>query len=316
MEGDVTLIASTGSILDGDNEFKKKASNKTPSLLSTNFLNKGIVAGDWTINATKYLVSAGLVKFLYPHEELLGLNPPAEMSERLNVRGKKVTLSATAVGQEVGHVGDAIIINNPKNFAALSEEQQSILANANATDVVGVAYGLYKFLGGNETNINLAQENFRDTSRWLKLNTHFATGLARTGESSQLLQAGDRVRVENDVDHYGVYEYVGPTEVLDLLKINYLDQTKWTKLTGDAATDGGPTNLANGMIIINKFVVDSLILRPIQDVNVDAETHIRSTANYRTALESPDDMRILRVREWRRYVLAFSQRCPRCRRSS
>ncbi len=293
--GDVTLIASTGSILDGDNEFKKKAASTKTSILTNNFFNQGVTKGIWTSNAAKYPVAAGLVKFLYPHQNLLGQDPPTELTERMNVRGKKVTLSATSVGQEVGHVGDAIIINNPKNFAALSEEQQSILANANATDVVGVAYGLYKFLGTNESSIDLTQENFGNTSRWLKLNTHFATGLPRSGESSQLLQAGDRVRVEHDVDHYGVYEYFGPTEVLDLLKINYLDRTKWIKLTGDAATDGGPTNLANGMIIVNKFVVDSLILRPIQDVNVDAETHIRSTASYRTALESPDDMRILRI---------------------
>ncbi len=293
--GDVTLIAATGSILDGDNEFKKKAASTTPSILTTNFLNNGITKGIWTAASTKYPVSAGLVKFLYPHQNLLGQTPPTEMTERINVRGNKVTLSATSVAQEIGHVGDAIIINNPKNFSALSEEQQSILASANATDVVGVAYGLYKFLGSDASNVDLTRENFSDASRWLKLNTHFATGLARSGESSQLLQAGDRVRVENDVDHYGVYEYFGPTEVLNLLQINYLDRTRWTKLTGDAATDDGPVNLANGMIIVNKFVVDSLILRPIQDVNVDAQTHIRSTASYRTALESAAEMRILRI---------------------
>ncbi len=55
------------------------------------------------------------------------------------------------------------------------------------------------------------------------------------------------------------------------------------------------TNLHNGMLIINKFEVDSLIIRPIQDVNVDADDFVRSTAHYRTAIESTDDLRILRA---------------------
>ncbi|MEQ1825678.1 MAG: right-handed parallel beta-helix repeat-containing protein [Pirellula sp.] len=292
--GDVTLIATDGSILDADNEFKKKTSSPRSSF-TTKFLNAGILTGTWSPNSVKYPVGAGLMKFLYPHTNFLGQNPPTELTERVNVRGETITLSATAVGKEIGHVGDAIIINDPKNFSALSEEQQSILANANATDVVGVAYGLYKFLGSDQSNVDLKLENFSNAARWLKLDTHFATGLLRTGENSKLLKAGDRVRVENDVDHYGVYEYIGPTTTLNLLTINYLDKTNWIKVAGATATDGGPANMTAGMIITNKYVVDSLVIRPIQDVNVDAAEYIRSTANYRTALESDADLRLQRA---------------------
>ncbi len=195
LTGDVKLTATNGSILDADDEFQKKANNPQSALVGQ-FLNKGILNGQWTNGSLKYQAAAGLVKFLYPHTNFAGQDPPTEATERVNVRGQEVTLSATAAGKEIGHVGNAIIINDPKNFSALSDEQQSILANANPTDVVGVAYGLYRFLGGNETNVDLTQERFINTSRWLKLDTHFATGLNRTGELSRQLKAGDRVRVK------------------------------------------------------------------------------------------------------------------------
>ncbi len=215
-------------------------------------------------------VSPGLVKFLNPHQGFIGQTPVVDVTERLNVKAREVTLNALAPGRQVGLIEPAVTIVNPRNYGGLTSTQASLMSQANGRDVVGVSYGLYRYLGQPQANVDLKLEDFANTSRWQKLNSHFSTGPDPLATVQRAVVTGNRVRVETSEEDYGIYEYLGTTATINLNAENYRDGSRWRLLLGAFATDGAAANLGNGTLVTNKFVIDALTIRKTEDINVDA----------------------------------------------
>ncbi|MEQ1826762.1 MAG: right-handed parallel beta-helix repeat-containing protein, partial [Pirellula sp.] len=291
---DVHLTNLGGSILDGETEnFKRRVATPT-NFVRTKFINNGVASGLFSAQSVAQPLSPGLMKFLIPHANVP--NVPVVQPERINVRGGDVVLTAANTGASVGLIGDNVLIVNPRNYGGLTTQQAEMLATAKSEDVVGVQYGLYRFLGSAQPNVNLTLENFDNTARWLKLNPHHTTGPIATVAVNRTVSNLQRVRVEFSRDLFGTYEYLGSTLLLNLTSENYQNSARWRKLEGAFSTDNvGNVSLANSMLITSKFNIDALTIRKTEDVNVQAATSLRATAHDNVNIESPNDMPVSRI---------------------
>ncbi|MFN7333087.1 MAG: right-handed parallel beta-helix repeat-containing protein, partial [bacterium] len=287
------LIVSAGSILDRDSELSPEDRNRGRRSYTSQFLNGLIAAGVSSNTAIAYPVSSVMATALLPNLNLPNLTVP--LGERLNVRGTEVTLRAENAGSSIGYQAQNVVITNPRNFGALSTAAASTFASATPDDIVGVQYGLYRYIGPNRSNVDLKIENFNDTSRWTKLNATFATGGDSNATVQRTVSFGQRVRVEYSQDLYGMYEYLGATASLNLVGENYLEGRRWRKLGEDVASDGPNVNLTNGMLVTNKDWIDALTLRKTEDVNVVATAGLRAIAHQDVLIESPTDIPIYRT---------------------
>ena len=241
LTGDVQLTNLEGSILDGDLEtFRKR--NATPnSRIQERFISDSAARGLFSSQATAFPLSPSLMKFIAPHASVTVT--PQTISERLNVKGNNVILTTSGEDGSIGFISNNVLITNPRNYAALSMQQAALLSSSKPEDIIGVQYGLYRYTGPSQSNVNLTLEDFSNAARWQKLNPHFATGANGNVPVNITVATNQRVRVDFRADLYGMYEYLGPTALLNLTSENYGDTARWRALVGAFATDGGPASL-------------------------------------------------------------------------
>ncbi len=292
--GNVTLIAAAGNILDGDNEQAKPRAAQR-SFRQTQFINNGIANNSWSSQANAFPASAALVQALNPNLNFGNFAPVYSNVERLNVKGVAVTLTALGNGGQVGFIADNIVVTNPSNYGALTSQQAQAFSEALPRDIIGTAYGIYRFLGAPQANVDLKTENFSNTARWQKINPNFTTGGDRSVVVQRTLTGGSRVRVETNADEYGLYEYLGTTVTANLNAENYRDSSRWRAIIGQFATDGPNANLTTGVLVTNKAVIDALTIRKTEDINVEATVAISATAQRHVNIEDPNTMPINRI---------------------
>ena len=285
---DVNLTTLSGSILDGDRENFLARKPQPVNFVQQRFIDQGVASGLFSAQSFTQPLSSGLMKFLNPGQAIP--NVPVTLPERLNIKGGDVRLSAQGAGSSIGLIGESILISNPRNYGALSASQAALLSSAKAEDVLGVHYGLYRFLGTGQPNVNLALEDFSNPLRWLKLNPHFATGADGSLAMLRVVSLNQRVQVNHDRDQIGMYEYIGASGQLNLTAENYRDAARWRKVEGAAATDGAAVNLTTGMLVTNKAVIDAMLIRHTEDVNIDASTTISAQAYRHVNVEAPATM--------------------------
>ncbi|MDV7390082.1 hypothetical protein RZS08_01960, partial [Arthrospira platensis SPKY1] len=107
---------------------------------------------------------------------------------------------------------------------------------------------------------------------WQRIVVQHATGTDRRTESdanrSLALDEGEWVRVQYAKAEYGLYEYVGPGGSVDLSTQDFANTSLWRRIEVDGATNSGTLALESGMLISNKFRIESLVLRVAEDVNI------------------------------------------------
>ena len=258
-------------------------------------MNSGLSAGTFSAQSLANPLSPALTAFLLPHASFALPQSGASLAEQPNVKGALVSLTALAVGAEIGVMSDRVALANPQNYNSLTSQQASLLASATREDVLGVQYALYRYLGSAESNVVLKNENFSLASRWQRLTANISTGASDSAPIVRTVSTGQRVLVEFNASDYGLYEYRGASGSMNLVTQNYRDGARWLKLVGAAATDGPLANLTNGMLVTSKFTIDALTIRRVDDINVEATNSIIAFANNRVALESSGDARLQRV---------------------
>ena len=210
--------------------------------------------------------------------------------------GENVTLLATGGGYDVGQIDGPTTINQPHNFASLSTSQKKLLSTAQVSDVVGVSYETYQYLGGIETNVDLTLEDFSNDTRWQIISPDIFTGTNTTVPNVVLLTTNQYVLVQYNVDDYGLYQYIGPSANTDLVAQAYDDASRWRRVVHDHATDDGPVDLASGELVANRFVVDSVTLQRVDDVDVElANSSLTVVASGDVAVSTDNQMKINRV---------------------
>jgi hypothetical protein len=307
LEEDVFLTAEQGSILDGDDESRIERKNTGRRTSTKGLIQSGIASGVTSTNAFQFPVSPGLYQAIQPTVNFPN-KPPVNPTERLNVKGEDVFLTALGTNGQVGQIGQNVAILNPTNYGALPKDQAELMSKANARDIVGIAYGLYRYLGPAQSNVNLSQENFSNPLRWQKLNATFATGADATATVTRTVANGARVRVEFNSKDYGLYEYLGNTSTMNLTTQNYADTNRWQKIIGVASNESTSFSLLNGALITNKSVIDAMTLRKTEDVNVDSSVTLRTTARKHVNLESPGRMPVSRVQAGNDIILRSGER--------
>ncbi len=296
--GDVRISVVDGSLLDGINELFKPVTTFSYGSLDPEdqqFINQGASSGLWSINAINFTVSPGLMTFLYPHAPTLGSSPSSFAVETTNIVADDVILTVPGSGGDVGVLRNTVAINNPLNHSSLSTTEKELLSIANASDVIGIHYALYEYLGANENNVDLEPQDFGDTGRWKKINVDFRTGADTGVANNKNVSTGDTVLVQFDVDDFGLYEYLGTTGSINLTAENYNVASRWQRVTADHSSADGSIQLDMGDFVFDKHVVESLSLRLFDKVNIDASGGLTVTANDRVAVASPTAMRIVRI---------------------
>ena len=293
LTGDVRLTNLDGSILDGDLETYKKRNATPNSSLQNRFIADGVASGLFSAQATSFPLSPSLMKFIAPHANVIAV--PLTNTERLNVKAQNVVLTTSGIDGSVGSIANNVLISNPRNFGALTTQQAALLSSSRPEDILGVHYGLYRYMGTNQLNVDLTLEDFSNTARWQKLNPHFSTGANGDVAVNITVATSQRVRVDFSAELYGMYEYLGSTGLLNLTSENYSDGARWRLLTGAFATDGGPASLTNGILITSKFTIDALTIRKSEDLNVNATVSLHVTAHDHVNIESPNNMFISRI---------------------
>ncbi|MTJ31397.1 hypothetical protein, partial [Aphanizomenon sp. UHCC 0183] len=215
----------------------------------------------------KYPLSAGLYSFLYPNANLLRTTPTAGNTEGSNIIGRNVTIKAQG---QLGQVGNMVAIDLSGGFNNLATDKKKTLSSASVSDVVGVSYATYKYLGSDDTDVDLTQANFSNTSLWEKLQANFVTGTNKSIKQEVSLATYQTVLVQYNAVEYGLYKYLGQNQTLDLGKQIYGDTTLWQKLTANHGSDGvGNVNLIQGELVQDKSVVESLTLQLTDDIDIE-----------------------------------------------
>ncbi|MFV2066406.1 MAG: hypothetical protein ACC645_05460, partial [Pirellulales bacterium] len=297
--GDVVLEAQAGSILDAYVEqFVPAATfifDKFPAGRK-DFINAGIASGKWTMDSVNYPVSPGLYSFLYPHAEFLGQSQQSFVDETPNVIGQDVTLLATSANADIGLTGDATNVDRPLTYSGLVTAQKQLLSVATASDVVGVTYELFEYLGGAETGVDLTQEDFGSAARWRKISYDMATGTDSSAPLVTTVNTGQIVLVQFNADDYGRYKYKRASGSIDLAGQDYNNTSRWQRIVAQHATDDGSVDLATGQLVNNKFVVETMTLRRVDDVDIELLTSsVTATAYGDIALSTATQMKINRI---------------------
>jgi hypothetical protein len=239
-----------------------------------------------------YLVSPGLMRFVYPHTEFLGLTPSPVATETPNVIGADVTLIAGGVNSRVGRVSDPVSLDLTLGYQGLTVEQKEVMSLATADDVIGVQYETYEYLGSNASGVDLSLQNFADTALWRKIQINHITGTDRSASQLESITTGQTVLVQFSADEYGLYRYQGGSAPLDLSKENYTVASRWQKMNADHATDSGVADLSPGDLVQNKFVIERLALKLWDDVDVEASEPVIVDTDEGVALQTEGTLRI------------------------
>ncbi|RJR48541.1 MAG: calcium-binding protein, partial [Desulfobacteraceae bacterium] len=352
VSGDVNLSVTNGSVLDVNHELTKLQVDPAQA------------------HGVQNPLSPGLMRFLYPHTEFLGISPDAPSGENANIDGANVTIYAGVNGQ-VGNVTAPAVINF--SSTGLAPADQAMLSSATAEDVRGVSYEIYKYKGSALSNVDLThvqvthdvtlvkalievpagattakvfkvfkyvglsgervslrdvdylndgkwvetaddpstftqdigesrflytylnQGQFADTNLWEKVTPNWVTGTSRAAAQNVGITTDQTVRVQYSASEYGLYKYKGASGSINLGAQDFANMARWEKLTPTVGTDSGEINLANGQLVNNQFVIDSLVLQIWDDVNVEASGAVDISAGGGVAVESDGSLALARV---------------------
>ncbi|QOV24148.1 hypothetical protein [Anabaenopsis elenkinii] len=162
-----------------------------------------------------------------------------------------------------------MVINLGNGYTDLTTEDKKLLSSATVSDIIGVTYGTYRYLGDGVSEVNLTQSDFTDTTLWQLVNPDIVTGVSRLIVDNRNVNQGDIVLVQYDAAEYGLYRYLGESATLDLTRQLYLDPTVWERLTASHGTDAvGKVTLETGQLVLDKSVIKTLTLQVINDVDV------------------------------------------------
>ena len=241
ISGDVWITMQDGSLIDGIDELNVSLTEfdlGSQSVSVQNFFNIVAAERGWPVSVFDRSLSPGLYQFLFPHGETLGASYAFSAPERNNIDANNVVLFALAEENDIGTVLPPQVIDNPNNFGALSFDQQRVLSKASVNDIVGVHYDLYRYIASS-SSVDLDTEDYADTARWEPISVDYRTGAEDTGTSLATLQTGDTVLVQFDSIAYGVYEYLGPPRLSNLIAENYNVSSRWQRITPDHVSSDG-----------------------------------------------------------------------------
>jgi hypothetical protein len=286
--GSVVLETTAGSIRDAVYESVSVAAAvdaKTDAVLQQQMADAGFAE-----DRRRYALSPGLMSFLYPHAPQAG-SGSAVSHEFLNVSGIDVSLLTGAATDQIGQVTGVLTVTSPQLFENLTPEQKQALSRAGVSDIRGVSYELYEYLGADGAR-DLADANqFVNAGQWRKVTTDHVTGTDRKTSQTVSLQTGQTVRVQSNAADCGLYRFLGTAGSRDLSSQDYSNATLWLKLTADHATDDGTVLLETGQLVASKFVIESLTLQVWDDVNV-AATGLFAADAQDVAVQSDGSLRI------------------------
>jgi hypothetical protein len=167
---------------------------------------------------------------LRPDNDLKGGGAsPQTSATLLDVAGRHITISATG---QVGRLSGLQSLDlsagfNTQGLKALSAAEQALLSGAAVSDVVGVFHDLYRYKGAGTPDLTTADFGSTD---WERIAPDFRTS---TAASSTQVQTGQRVLVETNAEAYGLYEYRGGTQAMNLRNQDYSDSRRWVRLVAD-----------------------------------------------------------------------------------
>ncbi|MCA9152359.1 MAG: hypothetical protein KDA92_23815, partial [Planctomycetales bacterium] len=208
-------------------------------------------------------LTTAMIRRLYPAQPLEANAVLQSASvEEPNVVGDSISLHAGGANGRIGNVQSATYLDMRSGFSALSDTQKALLSSSNVTDIVGVHFDLYRYIGTGET-VDLSQPLSGSLSR--------VTINMRTSTSSQfpvVVTPGMTVLVER-ADEYGLYEYVGPTSIYALSSVKFAnDPTRWRLLSANYDSTDGQVFLNDGDLVADVSEPSFVMLRPVNDVNV------------------------------------------------
>ena len=250
-QGNVRLETKNGSILDGIVELFRPGDAGTTLTYADLSADMKIAYdnGDFSLEATQFSVSPGLMRVLFPHTEFLGLSPETSATETPNIIAKNVTLIAGGSDGGVGRMSGRESLNLAADWSNLTEAQKSALATATAEDVIGVQYELYRYTGSSPlTGVDLTNEDFNEAF-WQKVTIDFVTGTDRAVPQTETVKKNQTVLVQYSSDEYGLYSFnqgsVSAGISVNLTLEDFSNSSRWTKFVSDHATDddGNPVQV-------------------------------------------------------------------------
>ncbi|ETR65558.1 MAG: hypothetical protein OMM_06006 [Candidatus Magnetoglobus multicellularis str. Araruama] len=97
------------------------------------------------------------------------------------------------------------------------------------------------------------QSQFTDASLWNKINIDFTSHLSIADPQTISIENGNTVLVQYNDSVYGLYQYLGDAQNIELSEQDYSDESLWQQITEDCATNDGTVDLSTGTIVANKF---------------------------------------------------------------
>ena len=285
--GHVKLETVSGSILDAFYESlpPKTLAEATAyrNALVTFFGNSTMTID---LSSIQYPLSVSLLRYLYPQTSLsvtdsaghsTELPSSAASAETPNVVGSTVTLIAGGSGA-VGRLSAITSFGMTTGFAGLNDTQRELLSRATIDDIVGLSYALYRYKGAGGS-VNLTTANYAtDTANWEKVSPTFTRSSTDT-QSVALTQNTSTVLVEL-LGVYGLYLFLGGSGTVNLATENFLNGSRWRRLTPDFESDDGAQTLGAGVALSNTGVIlvadttvlDRVTVQLTDDVNVESDT--------------------------------------------
>ena len=243
-------------------------------LLSQAEINQRIA--DRTLNSAALTssVSEGVFRLIYPETTIPNAfvyNPTG--TESPNVVGANVSLIASGASNSIGSSSGLVNLDLTSGFKGLAPADQQLLSKATVTDIVGVSFATYRYIGVS-ASVNLGTANYTDTSLWQAVTATYSTS-ATTG--SVPVATNDIVRVQLN-DTFGLYKYVGAPAAMVLQGQSYANTMLWAKLDTHLHTGSGTKSMTAGTYVENRREVKSVTLQVIDDVNVEVSGAIVATA--------------------------------------
>jgi hypothetical protein len=123
------------------------------------------------------------------------------------------------------------------------------------------------------------EAQFMNDTLWQKINIDYMTHLILSEPQTISIESDNNVLVQYNENIYGLYQYQGDAQSIDLSEQDYTDETLWKKVTSDAATNDGTIDLKTGDIVANKFYIENLMIQVFDDVNLSSSGVLSANAN-------------------------------------
>ncbi|XZE52908.1 GEVED domain-containing protein [Planctomycetaceae bacterium SH139] len=309
VNGDVSITVETGDIIDGQEELfhgrtVATSADLTPSELTAITTLSEDESSRFSFEDFAYSISPSLHAAIAPLATFGPAGPPeTSVPEQPNIIGRNIRLTTTSSqgsypGGSIGQISAPEVIEYP--LGTIQDPKHSALyalSEAEPQDIVGFRHLLLRYLKDPQS-INLqdpADANFADPTVWEVVDPDFTT---RTDETSDpvAIANGQTVAVDYDADNYGLYRYLGPNSTLRLDQQVYQETSLWEPVMADATTSDGEVEVQTGDLVLNEFVVRSITIQLIDDVDVQATGSVIADAAQEIALAGHGDLYVETVR--------------------